>query len=107
MRTRCCFAKKYREALPLLQAAYGETNPSADWQVRTLLAWAYVETRRNRQGGRLGESVSTCLCRPASRIFASLIFPRYLFVRSAVLSTREAGRSQEEPRRPDRIGATK
>lgn len=78
------FAKKFREALPLLQAMYGETNPSADGQVRTLLAWAYVET------GAIDRAASLVGVYPlplssGEPLFASLIFPKYLFVRGAVL----------------------
>jgi hypothetical protein len=77
-------AKKYSEALPLLQAAYGESNPSNDWQVRTLLAWAYVETGAiNRAADLLNPYPLPLLS--AESVFSSVIFPRYLFVRSAVL----------------------
>ena len=38
------FARKYAEALPLLDALYRETSPTVDGQIRTLLAWAQVET---------------------------------------------------------------
>ena len=61
------FAKKYREALPLLQALYNETNPSADGQVRTLLAWAYVETGAIDKAAPLLDSLPSCRCRRASR----------------------------------------
>ena len=60
------FAKKYREALPLLQAIYSETNPSADGQVRTLLAWAYVETGAIHQGGAICWIVTLFRCRRVS-----------------------------------------
>ncbi len=78
------FAKKYREALPLLQATYSETNPSADGQVRTLLAWAYVETGATEKAAALVDSYPLPLS-SGEPLFASLIFPRYLFLRGAVL----------------------
>ncbi|MGP0076035.1 MAG: tetratricopeptide repeat protein [Bryobacteraceae bacterium] len=81
---RLLFAKKFQEALPWLQAVYGETNPSADGQVRTLLAWAYVET------GEVGKAVSLTETYPLplsfdEPLFGALVFPRFLYVRGAVL----------------------
>ncbi len=86
------FAKKYREALPLLQAAYSETNPPADGQVRTLLAWAYVETGAAEKAAALVDSYPLPLS-SGEPLFASLIFPRYLFLRGAVLE--QAGKRDE------------
>jgi Flp pilus assembly protein TadD len=77
-------ANKFREALPLLQAVYSETNPSADGQVRTLLAWAYVETGAVDKAASLIKPYPLPL-ESGEPLFASLIFPRYLFVRGAVL----------------------
>lgn len=86
------FAKKYREALPLLLATYSETNPSADGQVRTLLAWAYVETGATEKAAALVDSYPLPLS-SGEPLFASLIFPRYLFLRGAVLE--KAGKRDE------------
>jgi tetratricopeptide (TPR) repeat protein len=86
------FAKKYREALPLLQAIYGATNPSADGQVRTLLAWAYVETGAIDQAAPLLEPYPLALS-SGNPLFASVAFPRYLFLRGVVLET--AGKHDE------------
>jgi Flp pilus assembly protein TadD len=86
------FAKKFREALPLLQAAYAETSPSADGQVRTLLAWAYVETGAIDKAAALVDSYPLPLS-SGEPLFASLIFPRYLFLRGAVLD--RAGKRDE------------
>ncbi len=92
------FAKKYREALPLLQAIYAETNPSADGQARTLLAWAYVETGAMDQAATLIDPYPLPLS-SGEPLFASLIFPRYLLLRSMVLEHQgkkdEAKKSQE------------
>lgn len=91
-------ANKFREASPLLQAVYAETNPSADGQVRTLLAWAYVETGAIDNAAPLIDAYPLPLS-SGEPLFASLIFPRYLFVRGAVLEHQgkkdEARRSQE------------
>ena len=78
------FAKKFREALPFLRAAEAETNPSADGQVRTLLAWAYLETGAVDKAADLVDPYPLPLS-SSDTLFASLIFPRYLYVRSAVL----------------------
>lgn len=77
-------AKKYREALPLLQSIYGATNPSADGQVRTLLAWAYVET------GAIDSADPLLDARPlplssGDPLFVSLVFPRFLYLRGVAL----------------------
>lgn len=78
------FAQKYQEALPLLQAAYERTNPSADGQVRVLLAWARVETGGFAEAGKLLEICPLPLS-SAEPMFASLIFPRYFALRAEVL----------------------
>lgn len=78
------FAKKFGEALPLLQSIYGDTNPSADGQVRTLLAWAYVETGAMDRATKLLDIYPLPLS-SGEPLFASLMFPRYLFLRGAVL----------------------
>ena len=86
------FAKKYGEALPLLQALYGETSPSSDGQVRTLLAWAYVETGAIDKAAPLLDAYPLPLS-SGEALFASLIFPRYLFLRGTVL--RREGKRDE------------
>jgi len=86
------FAKKYREALPLLQAIYGAINPSADGQVRTLLAWAYVEIGAIDQATPLLDLYPLPLS-SGNPLFASLVFPRYLFLRGVVLE--KAGKRDE------------
>jgi Flp pilus assembly protein TadD len=78
------FAKKFGDALPLLQSIYSETNPSADGQVRTLLAWAYVETGAKDKAAKLLDTYPLPLS-SGEPLFASLMFPRYLFLRGAVL----------------------
>jgi thioredoxin-like negative regulator of GroEL len=92
------FAKKYREALPLLQAAYAETNPSVDGEIRTLLAWVFVETGAIDQAASLVEATPFVLSFGEPQ-FTSPILARYLFVRGAVLEhqgkTNEARVSQE------------
>lgn len=77
------FANNFREALPLLQAVYGETNPAADGQVRTLLAWTYVEA------GAIGQAAPLLDVYPlplssGDPLFASLILRTYWFARGRV-----------------------
>jgi tetratricopeptide (TPR) repeat protein len=78
------FERKFTEAVPMLEGLYRETNPAADAQVRTLLAWAYVESGRMPQAAQLLERAPIPLS-SAEPLFADLIFPRYLYLRGAVL----------------------
>ena len=78
------FQRKYAEAVPLLETLYRGSDPRSDGQIRTLLAWAYVETNRTADAARL-VSLYPIPFSSGETLFASLIFPRYLFVRGAVL----------------------
>lgn len=78
------FAQKYREAVPLLQAAYERSSPSTDGQIRVLLAWARVETGGFAEAGKLLEMCPLPLS-SGEPILASLVFPRYFALRAAVL----------------------
>ena len=78
------FARKYAEATPLLEMLYRETDPHTDGQIRTLLAWAYVKTNRAGDAAKLIGTYPLPLS-SGEALFASLVFPRYLFVRGAVL----------------------
>jgi len=82
-------AHKYAEALPIIEKIYRETNPSFDGQVRTLLAWAYVEN------GRAADAKPMVALYPiplsaGDPLFASLIFPRLLFLRGVVLQSKQS-----------------
>jgi Flp pilus assembly protein TadD len=76
-------ARKYAEATPLLEDLYRQTDPSRDGQIRTMLAWAYVETHRIADADRLLR-VYPFPFSSGDSIFASLIFPRYIFLRGVV-----------------------
>jgi tetratricopeptide (TPR) repeat protein len=78
------FVGKFSEATPLLESLYRETSPLEDAPIRTLLAWAYVETGRASDASRLLRIYPLPLS-SSEPIFASMIFPRYLFLRGAVL----------------------
>jgi tetratricopeptide (TPR) repeat protein len=84
------FQRKFKEAVPALEALYRETNPSADAQVRTLLAWAYVETGRQSEAQQL-LARSPIPLSSGEPLFADLIFPRYLYLRGAVLEKEGKG----------------
>ena len=77
------FERKFTEAVPVLEGLYRETNPAADAQVRTLLAWAYVESGRMPQAQQLLERAPIPFS-SAEPLFADLIFPRYFYLRGAV-----------------------
>ena len=78
------FARKFADARQPLEAIYRETAPSGDGQIRTLLAWAEVES------GRIGDARKLVQLYPlplssGDPVFASLIFPRFLYLRGMVL----------------------
>jgi len=82
--------KDYGEALPILQAVYYETNPAADGQVRMLLAWAYLETGAIDRAAGLVSRYPLPMS-SGDPLFASLVFPRCLMVRGAVLEHQGKG----------------
>ncbi len=83
-------AHKYAKALPLLEKNYRETNPSFDGQIRTLLAWAYVENGRAADAKKLVALYPIPLS-SGDPMFASLIFPRFLYLRGVVLQDKQSG----------------
>ncbi len=78
------FAKKFQEGTPLLEALYSAATPANDGQVRTLLAWAYVETGAVDKAAGLVDSYVLPLS-GGDALFASMTFPRYLYVRGAAM----------------------
>src|SRR5260370_20859083 len=77
-------ARRCREALRLMATLDRETNPLRDGQIRTLLAWAYVETGRPTDADRLLRIYPIPLSSGES-VFATFLFPRYLFLRAVTL----------------------
>ena len=59
-------------------------NPAADGQIRTLLAWADVGAGRIAEARKLVQLYPLPLS-SGDPIFASLIFPRFLYLRGVVL----------------------
>jgi tetratricopeptide (TPR) repeat protein len=82
-------AHRYADALPLIEKIYRQTNPSFDGQVRALLAWAYVENGRAAEAKQLVALYPIPLA-AGDPLFASLIFPRFLFLRGVVLKDKRS-----------------
>jgi tetratricopeptide (TPR) repeat protein len=78
------FARKFAEAIAPLEAMYRETNPTADGQIRILLAWAYVEAGRVAEARKLVQIYPLPLS-AGDPVFTSLIFPRIFYLRGMVL----------------------
>jgi len=78
------FERKFAEAVPVLETLYRKMNPTSDAEIRTLLAWAYIETGRVSDAQHLLARFAIPLS-SGEPLFAELIFPRYLYLRGAVL----------------------
>jgi len=77
-------AGRFSEATPLLETLYRQSNPHNDGEIRTLLAWTYIRTGRT-DAARSLIGIYPIPLSSSDLMFASFIFPRYLFVRGAVL----------------------
>jgi len=86
------FARKFAEAVQPLETIYRETPPAGDGQIRTLLAWAYTGAGRDADARPLVQLYPLALS-SGDRFFASLIFPRFLYLRGEVLQ-KEGKRSE-------------
>ena len=75
---------KFADACQPLEAIYRETAPSGDGQIRTLLAWAEVASGRVEDARKLVQLYPLPLS-SGDPVFASLIFPRFLYLRGMVL----------------------
>src|SRR5260370_40892198 len=82
-------SRKYAEALLSIEKIYREINRSFDGQVRTLLAWAYVENGRAADAKQLVALYPIPLS-AGDPMFASLIFPRFLYLRGVVLQSKQS-----------------
>ena len=76
--------RKFAEASALLEPIYRETNPATDAQVRVLLAWSYVEAGKAADARKLVDLYPIPLS-AGEPLFASFIFPRFFYLRGAVL----------------------
>ena len=89
------FAGRFTDAIPPLERLYRQTSPDADAQVRTLLAWAYSKSGRTRDAASL-TSLYPIPLNGGEDIFPSLLFPRFLQIRSMVLESQ--GKHDESQR---------
>jgi hypothetical protein len=80
------FARKFAGAIQPLEAIYRETAPAGDGQIRTLLAWAEVASGRVEDARQLVQLYPLPLS-SGDPCFASLIFPRFLYLRGVVLQS--------------------
>jgi tetratricopeptide (TPR) repeat protein len=75
--------KDFASALPVLQDVYQHAAPTPHEILPVLLAWAQVETGRFQDAAPFVQR--NPVPNPAPELFASLAFPRLLFLRAAVL----------------------
>jgi tetratricopeptide (TPR) repeat protein len=75
--------KDFASALPVLQDVYQHSGPAPHEILPVLLAWAQVETGRFQDAAPFVQR--NPVPNPAPELFASLAFPRLLFLRGAVL----------------------
>ena len=78
------FQRKFSEVTPALENLLRQINPTVDGQVRTLLAWANVETGHLPEAQRLLDPIPIPLS-SGEQLFTAMIFPRLLYLRGAVL----------------------
>ncbi len=75
--------KDFASALPVLQDVYQHSAPTPHEILPVLVAWAQVETGRLQDAAPFVQR--NPVPNPAPELFASLAFPRLLFLRAAVL----------------------
>ena len=75
--------RRFADAIPLLEKSYKETSNADDGEVRTLLAWAYMETNRAADARPLLQLYPLPLT--PGTAFSSLAFPRFLKLRALSL----------------------
>jgi tetratricopeptide (TPR) repeat protein len=77
------YARNFPAAVHELKPLYEKTSPAVDGPIRTLYAWALVESGKVDQAAPLVEVYPTPLS-SLENPFNSLVFPRFLAVRAAV-----------------------
>ena len=83
-RLRAAVREKVPRGDPVVAGWVSGNQSVRGWQLRTLLAWAYVETGAIDQAASLLDPYPLPLS-SGEPLFASLIFPRYLSLRGTVL----------------------
>lgn len=84
---RLIFARSFGEGLQLLEKLYAQSIPGSDGDVRTLYAWALLETGRASEAATLVKLYPIPLGIRSDPLFESLVFPRFLAVRGVVLKS--------------------
>ncbi len=83
-------AGQFAPATPLLEQVYGATNPAADGQIRTLLAWSYARTGRPDAAAKLLDLYPIPLGGSGDNpILAALTFPRFVELRGEILHSQK------------------
>ena len=75
--------RRFADAIPLLEKSYRQAPDSEDGEVRTLLAWAYLETNRVADARPLLQLFPLPLT--PGTVFSSLTFPRFLMLKAKSL----------------------
>lgn len=78
---------RFAEAAPILEQLYHASNPGADGQVRTLLAWAYAQTGRKQDAAKLLDRYPIPLGADGEPLLSSLVFPRFVQLRADILNS--------------------
>jgi len=87
-------AKEFADAVPLLREMYQASNPVADETLPVMLAWAYLETGHVTEAEPLLSA--NPLPSPAGPApFASIYFPRILFLRG-LLAEKQGNRGEAQ-----------
>ena len=77
---------RFQEAIPLLEPLYRGSNPAADGQVRTLLAWVYARSGNRDAAVKLLDLYPIPLAGSGGNaMLASLVFPRFVELRGELL----------------------
>jgi Flp pilus assembly protein TadD len=93
-------AHRPADAIAPLRQVFDKTHPSFDGQVRTLLAWAEVDTGRVQDAKSLVDLYPEPFTSGGEALFYSLTFPRFLELRATVL---KAEQKSEEARRMEEL----
>lgn len=81
------YAREFGPAAQVLKPMHAAANPAADGDVRTLYAWALVESGKVRETEPLVRQYPLMVDPAPNAVFSALVFPRFLAVRGAVLNS--------------------
>ncbi len=81
------YAREFGPAAQVLKPMYDAASPVADGDVRTLYAWALLESGKAREAEPLVQRYPLMLDGAPNAVFSGLVFPRFLAVRGTVLNS--------------------